>query len=155
MLQDVDTGNPEITLEDMQEFADRKALNIPHAYCDFMAKYNGGRPTPGVFPITGLALNPDGAIQVFFGLGDTEPSVDLEHIFDDLPDSVPKGLFPIACTDGADYVCLDLRRPGAPVVYWDRVPFWGNEVWNENDLYPIAPNFEAFLEALHDPDAPY
>lgn len=150
MLREVQTDNRALTKEELQRFAEKANLDIPEPYLRFLQQYNGGRPVPDIFPIEGLPLNPDGAIQVFFGLGDTVPAVDLENVLNDLSASVPRGIFPIACTDGGDYICLDLRKPEKPVVYWDRREFWGNEVWKERYLYPIAPNFEAFLVSLRD-----
>jgi hypothetical protein len=152
MLREIVEPNRPITEEDIAALESRLGLQLPPAYRDFLRKYNGGQPVPADFPIAGIPNNPFGAVQAFFGIGANIFTEDIEGVKADLPNTVPIKLIPIACTDGYDFVCLDLRQPGAPVVYWDRVPFWGNEVWNEGDLYPIAPSFEAFLEALHDPD---
>jgi hypothetical protein len=62
----------------------------------------------------------------------------------------PPGFVPFACTGGYDFICFDLRKEGAPVVYWDRRPYWGNCIWKEEYLYAVAPNFDAFLDGLHD-----
>ncbi len=63
---------------------------------------------------------------------------------------IPSGIIPIACTDGYDLVCLDLRQESAPIVCWDRRSFWGTDVWSERDLHPVADNFEALLASLVD-----
>jgi hypothetical protein len=150
MLRAVRTANRSLTEEELSAFFQKVPLEIPHTYLEFLRQHNGGRPVPNVFPIEGLPLNPDGAIQVFFGIGASIPAVDLKNVLTDLPETVPIEVFPIACTDGGDYICFDLRKAGSPVVYWDRREFWGNEVWKERYLFPIAPNFEAFLASLHD-----
>jgi hypothetical protein len=155
MLQNVRSDNKPLTDEELSHLVVKvrmAGLSLPTSYLDFMQKYNGGRPNPAIFPIEGLPGNPDGAIQVFFGIGDTVASVDLVNVLKNLPDTVPTGLFPIACTDGGDYICIDLRKIGSPVVYWDRREFWGDGVWKERYLFPIAPGFDELLDALHNND---
>lgn len=148
MLREVDTDNPALTEDDIREFENRVNVDLPRSYVRFLMQHNGGYPIPNEFPIEGLPNNPRGAIQVFLGLRDTEASTDLENVVRELSKTVPKGILPIACTGCGDLICLDLRKQSGPVVFWDMHEFWGNEVWHENLLYPVAPNFEAFLEYL-------
>ena len=112
---------------------------------------NGGRPQPAGFPIQGLADNPVGVVQAFFGLNAKIKAEDLRSIVEELQGLIPHGIVPIACTDGDDFVCMDLRDTPNVVVFWDRRSFWGANNWNENDLYPIARDFESFLETLSEP----
>ena len=150
MLRAVRTDNVPLTDQKLADFLQKVRLELPPSYIEFLRQHNGGRPIPDIFPIEGLPMNPDGAIQVFFGIEASVPACDLKNVLMALPSTVPMEVFPIACTDGNDYVCLDLRREGNPVVYWDRREFWGNNVWKERYLYPIAPNFDALLASLHD-----
>jgi hypothetical protein len=122
-------------------------------YRAFLLKHNGGEPDPPAFPITGFRNNPLGAIQKLFGINATVDVYDLDFVLEDLEGLIPRGVLPIGCTEGDDYVCLDTRREGIPVMYWDRRPFWGNNMWREEYLYPVAANFEAFLKSLQ--DSPY
>jgi len=115
-----------------------------------MLRTNGGRPVPPAFPIGDLPNNPAGVIQAFFGLNASIRSHDLEAVLSELEGLIPSGVLPIACTDGDDFICMDLRGPGGCIVFWDRRSFWGTELWNEDDLYPVAKDFQAMLEALHD-----
>lgn len=150
MLREVVSKNENVTLAEIAAFAEREHLSLPMSYCDFLAKYNGGRPAPSAFPIGGMANNPYGRIQVFFGLHAEILTSDLSYQLKDLPASVPPGIVPIACTEGADFICFDFRGDKKSIVYWDKRRFWGTEVWNEEDLYPIADSFEEFLQSLHD-----
>ena len=135
----------------IMSFAGRYGLDLPSGYRDFLLKSNGGRPVPAAFPIEGFLNNPVDVIQDFFGLNATIPTSDLDHVMTkEVIGLIPKGILPIACTDHYDFVCIDLRKKGNPVVYWDRRPFWGNEVWNEDDLYPVAETFQMFLDSLHE-----
>ena len=79
---------------------------------------------------------------LLFGYFDARPTAGGEVL--------PGGVLPIACTGSSDYLCLDIRQPSAPVVFWDRRPSWGNNVWREDDLYPVAPDFDALLQSLRD-----
>lgn len=150
MLRRVTQTNPTIDQSALKSFELRYGLNLPLAYREFLLTTNGGRPIPPAFPILGLPNNPSGTIQAFFGLNASIHAHDLAAVTSELVGLVPPGLLPIACTDGDDFVCIDLRRPGAPVLFWDRRPVWGTNGWNDGDLYPIAGDFEALLGALSD-----
>ena len=152
MIRDVVEPNDPITLEDVEDFARRHRLELPASYWEFLLKHNGGRPIPPFFPIAEFPDNPVGEIQAFFGLRATIPTEDLDATLDELCDLLPKGVLPIACTGLGDYLCLDLRRPAGPVMFWDRKPSWGNNVWTDGDLYPVAPNFDSLLVFLQDAD---
>jgi hypothetical protein len=136
----------------LDEFADRHTLQLPLAYISFLLQNNGGRPTPAAFPIRGLVGNPFGMIKVFFGVRAEIDSEDLELILIEECEKakVPKGILPVASTDCGDFLCIDLRKPGCPVVFWDRKASWGNDIWNEHDLYPAAESFEILLSELFD-----
>ncbi|HWQ90137.1 MAG TPA: SMI1/KNR4 family protein [Clostridia bacterium] len=144
MLDQMLQPNPPINESQLLAFGARYHIDLPLAYRNFLLKYNGGQPVPAAFPIEGLPDNPAGVIQAFFGLNASLPTEDLDTIMTELADRMPKGILPIACTDGNDFVCFDLRE-GDPVVFWDRKPFWGSNVWNDDDLYPVASNFELLL----------
>ena len=100
------------------------------------------------FPIAGMKDNPVGRIHFFFGLGDTSPVYDLSQVNDEFKPGVPRGILLIACTAGSDYVCLDLRGGRETVVFWDNRPFWGNGVWREPDLHPVASSFADLIRAM-------
>lgn len=146
----VEQLNPRITEDDLATFSGRHNLLLPQDYGDFLLRNNGGRPEPDCFPIEGLPLNPFGNVQVFFGINAAILTEDLTTILTELPSSVPHGILPVACNGGGDFICLDLRKTNTPVVFWDRRPFWGNNIWNEKDLYRIADSFESFLESMRD-----
>lgn len=148
MLTIMHEQNSPITREDISEFASRHEIVLPDAYVAFLLKNNGGRPEPGAFPIHGMPDNPFGIIEVFHGINSKNDTDDLGWILAEVCTYTPKGLVPIACTGTGDYVCIDLRRPNSPVVFWDTKPSWGNNIWNEKDLYPVAESFESFLEEL-------
>jgi hypothetical protein len=150
MLKEIRRPGPPIDGRELITFTTLYDLTLPRAYREFILKNNGGRPVPAAFPIEGLLGNPVGVVQAFFGLNTTIKTEDLNLVMIDLLGKVPRGIFPFARTDGDDFVCFDLRKAEAPVIFWNRKPFWGNNEWNENDLYPVASNFEHFLAELHD-----
>jgi hypothetical protein len=152
MFPEISEGNPPTSLATIEDF-ERKHVLLPGLYKEFLLAANGGRPTSSIFPITGMALNPDGSIQFFFGIGNQRwPGYDLTNVLQELGDRIPSGIIPIATTDTGEYLCLDLREGGERVVFWDRVHFWGMGEWRESDLYHVADSFEEFLASLRPDD---
>lgn len=151
MLQSIVEPNPTINEHELELFTTRRGVRLPKQYEEFLLTTNGGQPVPSAFPITGFADNPLGVVQALFGVKANLATEDLDKILSELQGTVPKGIFPIACTEGDDFLVLDLRKPNAPVLFWDRKPFWGSSTWNEADLYPVSNDFSTFLHALHEP----
>lgn len=137
--------NPSISDSDLVWFEMRHRIALPPAYREFLLANNGGQPNRKRFPICGMPNNPFGVIQALFGINATIPTEDIGRVFADLPSTVPSGIVPIGCTEGDDFLCFDLRNRTSRIVYWDRKPFWGNEVWDEDQLYPVAEEFSSFL----------
>jgi hypothetical protein len=70
-------------------------------------------------------------------------SCDLAWNAAEYADRIPAGLLPIATTEGADKICLEIGTSGSGrVVYWD-----GYE-HEEQKLFPVASGFEDFLNRL-------
>src|SRR5262245_55809923 len=152
MLRAMVEPNAAIDDRRLMSFEDRHELCLPEAYRRFLLQYNGGQPVPSAFPIQEFPNNPVGVLQVFFGLDARIKTVDLDETLLDLGGASPAGIVPIGCTGTGDYVCLDLRMGKAAVVFWDRKPFWGSEIWSERDIYQVADSFESLLAELHDFD---
>jgi hypothetical protein len=150
MLQNIVEPNSNVSEHEVHAFARSHDIRLPERYREFLLATNGGQPVPAAFPISGLADNPVGVIKAFFGLKANIGTEDLDGNLEELQGLVPKGILPIACTDGDDYLVLDLRKAQGPVLFWDRKPFWGTDEWNEEDLYPVAADFEALLHSLHE-----
>ncbi len=125
-----------------------KALRVtfPAAYRHFLLEHNGGRPNLTIFPIKGMANNPFGNINFFFGIDAALEVYDLTMT--NLFYTLPPGIILIAENGMADYICLDLRKGAERIVFWDHRHFWGTGEWREQDLYPVAPSFEVFLTML-------
>jgi hypothetical protein len=150
MLQTILELNAKTSEQDLRALEQRYDIILPKSYKDFLLNTNGGQPVPPAFPITGFANNPLDSVQAFFGLKAAMGCYDLEKILEELEHLIPKGILPIACTGGDDFLIIDIRKPGAPVLFWDRKPFWGTDVWNEAHLYPVADDFESLLNVLHE-----
>ena len=148
MFPKLKSANPPTTMAAIEEFEDRYGGILPGLYKEFLLASNGGAPEASVFPIEGFALNPFGAVQVFFGIGARLPTSDLAKVYEMYGGGFPLGIVPVACTDGDDFICLDLRGGTDRVAYWDKRPFWGTGEWRENDLYHVANSFAEFLASL-------
>ena len=150
MLRDVAGLNPPVDGKRIAAFEKAHSLSLPPRFKEFIKKFNGGRPVPGMFPIDGFRDNPWGRIQAFFGIDSDIQSENLDSIMAELGGRIPRGILPVGCTEGDDFVCVDLRRATDLVVYWDRRSFWGTSVWNEADLYFVANSFAELLRILRD-----
>lgn len=150
MLRELFDANPSVDFERLAAFEKAHGLDLPREFKDFILKYNGGRPVPALFPIHGLAENPVGKIQAFFGLDAVVRSENFDTLMAELAGTIPVGLLPIGCTEGDDFVCIDMRHKTDRIVFWDRRPFWGTNIWNEDDLYPVARSFSDLLANLRD-----
>ena len=148
MFPKIKEPNPPTSQAIIEDFESTRELTLPSLYKTFLLASNGGRPSPLTFPIEGMALNPLGAVHFFFGIGARLSAYDLASVYDLYAAGLPKSIVPIACTDGDDFVCLDLRDGGERVAFWDRRHFWGTGEWREGDLYHVANSFEEFLASL-------
>jgi hypothetical protein len=148
VLPKVTESNRRTSQAAIDTFERRFRVKLPSMYVAFLLETNGGRPEKPTFPISGLALNPLGSVHFFFGLAPDLQVYDLTEIMIFFENRIPDGIVPIACNQGSDYVCLDLRNGGERVVFWDHAHFWSTGEWRESDLYFIANSFEEFLKSL-------
>jgi len=149
MLNYVDEQDEPTNAIAIDAFESKHRITLPDSFKQFLLQNNGGRPHPSYFAISGLADSHFGNIQSFYGLNSATPGYDLDTVMEELPSSVPHGIVPIAHTGNEnDQLIVDLRKPHAPVKFWDSYPFWGNNIWNESYLYPVAANFAALLASL-------
>ncbi len=153
MFPKLNSANEPTTLGAIEKFERERSLDLPESYKNFLLAANGGVPETLMFPIQGFALNPFGAVQVFFGVDAKFPTSDLAKVYEMYQGGMPKGLVPIACTGGDDFICFDLRGGTDAVSYWDKRPFWGTGEWRESDLYRVADSFEEFLGSLRSDDS--
>ena len=83
-------------------------------------QYNGGRPEPNTYPLLGLDKHPYGVVHFFFGIDGPIESYSLDWVYEVASGRIPDNLFPIACDDGGDLLCLSLYGDDAgSVVFWD------------------------------------
>ena len=142
------TSTAEATDAIISAFENKNNIKLPDLYRQFLKQTNGGRPDRDKYPIVGLANNPFGGIQTFFGFNKLCDVDNLSNNYDFYSDKIPHGVLLIAGNGGGDYVCLDLRSGKERVVFWDNRHFWGTGEWREIDLYRIADNFAEFTRAL-------
>ena len=145
-----ESSNPAIDIAGLKDFQEKWGFDLPPCYREFLLKHNGGRPVQNIFPITGFT-DSLGGIQVFFGLGTTHNTSDINWRIKNRIVPFPDGLLEIACTDGNDLVCIDTKSADAPVYFFDQRPSWGNGVWKDKDLYVVASSFSEFLSKLAKP----
>jgi SMI1-KNR4 cell-wall len=132
----------------IEEFEGTFGLQLPELFKQFLLATNGGRPRNPSFPISGLASNPIGDVNFFFGIAPQMDVYDLQKIFKRFVGRIPNDMVPTGENGGVDYICLDLRNGGERVVFWDHAHFWSTGEWRESDLYFIAGSFDEFLTSL-------
>lgn len=114
---------------------------LPEGYRQFLLEHNGGRPEPDVIDIEGL---PGGSadVQVFFGLGCSIESSNLDWNLAMFRTQFHEDLLPIACDSGGCIYCISIHgaRCGS-IVYCDFIE-------SKVTYYSVAPSFEGMLKKL-------
>jgi hypothetical protein len=147
MIQQIEESARQLLPEDIRRIESLIGMRLPVDYVTFMLKYNGGYPIPSAFPIEGFVNNPFGVIQVFFGIDRPIESSNLDWNFETFNGRIPANLFPIACDDGGDLICLSLFGEDAgAVLFWDCYAE-SSEPSYEN-VYRIASSFQEFVDGI-------
>lgn len=149
MFPVMDERRPATTLGAIEEFERSRNLILPPLYKKFLLFSNGGRPEAPLFPIRNMPLNPDGVIQLFYGIDPSDENYDLVRHYDFFYErGIPKSVIFIATTGTAEKIALDLRLSKEEVVLWNFRHHWGTGEWRESDLYHVADSFDEFLRSL-------
>jgi SMI1 / KNR4 family (SUKH-1) len=146
-VDSTDVGAPltEKRLEQIQHDLDLKMLP---SYREFLLRTNGGKPHPGFFPIPEHESLSVGRVQIFFGLGRSEKSTNLDWQYKSLIGQIPPYVLPIASTVSEDVIFLAFGPLDEGRIYfWERADARLSAGYD--NAYVIAPNFETFLEKLY------
>ena len=144
-----DEGAP-FHIERFAAFQDFHDIDLPPAVLAHLRERNAARPVARIVPDGGN----ERIIDRFLGMVERDHPLYAYHVdvvvtqlderilFD--PDGPDLPLLPLAALDGGDFMCLDLREDGAPVVIWDHEA--------SDDMAPavhrIADDWDAFLAML-------
>lgn len=148
MFPGMRANNPTTTSAAIKDFERDRGLALPNRYKEFLLATNGGVPEAPAFPVDGMAGTGIWVIQVFFGIGVREPTSELAYGYDLYAGGIPHDIVPIAADGMGNYICLDLRKGGERVAFWDKRHYWGTGEWRESDLHHVANSFEEFLASL-------
>jgi hypothetical protein len=147
MVYRFDECGPELCPERIRRLESELGMSLPDEYKTFLLRHNGGRPIPNAFPIEGLANNPFGVIQVFFGVDDPIESCNVDWNYDVHKGRVPSNLLPIATDDGGDLVCLSIfGDDSGAVLFWDRHSEPAEPSYE--NVYRIAASFAGFIDGI-------
>jgi hypothetical protein len=143
------TGRPLSEL-DIKNFERRLGCCLPKAYRRFLLENNGGRPPLGA---NGIIIEhlPGGETDVgdFFGIDRPIKSSTIDWNLDMFRGRISNQLLPIACDSGGNLFCISLSEQDyGSVVYCDFDPGFGCHVSNSAIYYPVAPEFDSFLEKI-------
>ncbi|MFA6241911.1 MAG: SMI1/KNR4 family protein [Candidatus Hydrogenedentales bacterium] len=159
MIKSMRERGPSVSYADVEQLEASIGRTLPDDFKAFLMQYNGGRPEPNEYPLVGLDNNPYGMVHFFFGIDDPVESCNLEWNFEVMNGRIPDNLFPIACDDGGDLLCLSLYGDDAgSVVFWDYYAEHFPPTYDNIYRIPGADSFSAFIELLQyspdDPDSP-
>ena len=128
----------------------RVGCRFPESYRQFLLASNGGRPAP-YMQVIDIEHLPGGGTDVseFFGVDRTVRSSTIDWNLRTFEGRISNHLLPIAMDSGGNLFCLSLSSndPGS-VVYCDFEPGFGYHVANSAIYYPVAPDFDSFLERI-------
>ncbi|MGK3970046.1 SMI1/KNR4 family protein [Sorangium sp. So ce118] len=143
----IENHGPSISDADVSKLEQRLGAALPEQYRQFLLEFNGGSPTPDTVDIEGLpGTSTD--VQIFFGIGRSVESSDLDWNLTTLAERLEEGLLPIAADSGGNVFCLALRgRRRGNILYCDLQSVF-SDLEATPELFPVASNFDAFLTKI-------
>jgi hypothetical protein len=128
----------------------RIGCRLPESYRCFLLENNGGVPTPDMdtIDIEHLLGSPTD-VGEFFGIDRPVTSSTIDWNLSTFEGRISNQMLPIACDSGGNLFCISLNeRDYGSVVYCDFNPGFGYHVSNSAIYYPVAPDFDSFLERI-------
>ncbi|WP_437631955.1 SMI1/KNR4 family protein [Sorangium sp. So ce854] len=143
----IENHGPRISDADISSLEERLGAVLPEEYRRFLLEFNGGSPTPDTVDVEGLP-GASADVQVFFGIGRSIESSNLDWNLAALAERLEAGMIPIAADSGGNVFCLALqgRRRGS-VFYCDLESVFGN-LAAIPQLFQVASDFNVFLTQL-------
>jgi hypothetical protein len=144
-----DAGRP-LTEFDIIQIEQRVHCRLPESYRRFLLSNNGGRPAP-YMQIVDIEHIPGGGTDVseFFAVDDPVESSTIEWNLSNFEGRISERMLPIAMDSGGNLFCISLsERDFGSVIYCDFEPGFGYHVSESAIYYPVAPDFDSFLEKM-------
>jgi hypothetical protein len=124
-----------------QQFLKQTGYTIPSGYLEFLCFR---QPTPITLAfkfIRSDGLDWEGCVSEFDDIVPTGGDLTgLENCLIRRPDSPSRAFLPIGSDPGGNLICIELSKPGQPVVDID---------YGSGEICDIAPSFDAFVNALY------
>jgi hypothetical protein len=117
---------------------------LPEPYRAFLVDCNGGSPVKCLFGIPDWG---ETVVDCFHGLATGHRTYDLDWVNERSKFHLPDGVLSIATDPGGVDICISLVEKGLGKV------FLADTSGRYQDLLRVAPDFQAFLDMLVDPDA--
>ena len=97
----IENPGPRLSDADISKFEQRIGAVLPEQYRRFLLEFDGGIPTPDTIDVEGLpGASTD--VQVFFGIGSSIESSDLNRNLTTLAERLEDELLPIATDSGGN-----------------------------------------------------
>ena len=151
MLESMSETGPSISDADIAQLERLIRAPLPKSYRQFLAKYNGGKPTPDCFPILNYTAISFGGINYFFRLRSKIKSSNIDWNYEIFRNRVPDGYLPIA-GDGSGnilFMALSSCRTSneGVIVFWDHES--EHSPPTSRNMYSVALSFDDLLSQLH------
>ena len=119
--------------DDIAAFESRTRVRLPEEYRKFLARHNGGVPTPASFS--------ESSVRYFLEIQGRDSYSDIEARWALIGDRLSDGMLPIANDPGGNSILI--QTSGADV---GSIWFWDHE--NPSALVRLADSFNRFLDGL-------
>lgn len=146
-----ENAQPPVKLEDINKFEEEVGYMIPVEYKEFLAKQNGGKPSPRRY-VTKDGVT-ESSVMMFLPLADIDSSnLRRNFLIFNKANLIPCNLLPIAEAPRKHQICISLDGKDVGSVYhW----FADDE---EEEIIPsydymnlISSSFQEFINSLFDP----
>lgn len=129
----------------IKAFERERAVKFPGLYKQLVSRIDGGYLKRNIFFCTDPKNNRTmrDSVGCFLAWGDY-PYELFRDLVDSPPEFFPEGLIAFASNGGGDFICFDYRncKENPPIV------FWHHEYEENEGIFPLADNFEEFLDDL-------
>jgi len=143
----IEDAGPPLTEERIASFERDLEVRLPDQYRKFLLRTNGGMPSPDTVDIGGFSQSPTD-VQVFYRIGGSVKSSELNWNRSTLTERLPDDLLPIACDSGGSAFCISLRREGWGAVLYCDLESVAFNYGVKPKFYPVAPDFDSFLAKI-------
>ena len=151
LLNMAESGDP-IDQQNVRQLQNQLGFTLPDGYCDFLLRYNGGRPSEDAEVFRINEQEGESTVGFFYSVKNKRyHTLELMHRNTEYSGRIPQGFLPIAKDSFGNQILL-----GITGAVWNQVCFWDHEqeppdqaAKTDIQIIKMASTFEAFIDGLH------